>query len=157
MTTPITSSTTPSTATSASVPAATLGTDAFLQLFVAQLRYQDPSKPVDSAEFMAQSAQFTMVERLEEMSRQSTEMLAQQRLATAASYIGRTVEVPGPDSTTRGTVTSVTLDPRDGPVLHLDGGHAIPLTGLSTFTVTDGRATTATDGVTDPGPTTLPQ
>ena len=35
------------------------GQDAFLKLLVAQLKYQDPSKPADSTQFMAQTAQFT--------------------------------------------------------------------------------------------------
>ena len=36
---------------------------AFLKLLVAQLKYQDPSKPMDSSEFMAQNAQLTALEK----------------------------------------------------------------------------------------------
>jgi len=41
--------------------------DTFLKLLVAQLKYQNPMEPVDSSQFMAQTAQFTMVEKLEAM------------------------------------------------------------------------------------------
>ncbi len=61
-----------------------LGKDAFLKLLVAQLRYQDPMKPAGSAEFMAQTAQFTMVEKLEELT-------ASQRETGATGLIGRQV------------------------------------------------------------------
>ena len=42
-----------------------MGKDAFLKLLVAQLRYQDPMNPADGTEFISQTAQFTVVERLE--------------------------------------------------------------------------------------------
>ena len=38
--------------------------DTFLKLLVAQLKYQDPSNPADSTQFLAQTAQFTQVEKL---------------------------------------------------------------------------------------------
>jgi flagellar basal-body rod modification protein FlgD len=64
---PITGYLTPTTPTSATEkttdkPGGEMGKDAFLQLLVAQLKYQDPSTPADSREFLAQTAQFTMVE-----------------------------------------------------------------------------------------------
>lgn len=44
-----------------------LGKDAFLQLLVAQLQYQDPLEPQDNSEFVAEMAQFTSVEQLSNM------------------------------------------------------------------------------------------
>lgn len=40
------------------------GQDAFLKLLVSQLRFQDPSEPVDNEQFLGQMAQFTGVEQM---------------------------------------------------------------------------------------------
>ncbi len=43
---------------------AQLGKDEFLKLLVAQMENQDPLKPMDNAEMIAQTAQFSQVEQL---------------------------------------------------------------------------------------------
>lgn len=103
-----------------------IGKDAFLKLLVAQLKYQDPLKPADGAEFMAQTAQFHMVEKLEELSSQNAELLASQRTLAGSSLIGSTVTYPGAggiDET--GVVDGVRLT-ADGPVLRV-GSEDVPL------------------------------
>jgi flagellar basal-body rod modification protein FlgD len=87
-----------------------LGKDAFLKLLVAQLKYQDPSKPVDSAQFMAQTAQFSMVEKLDEMSTNGQALLSAQLMLGASNLVGRTVsyvDAGGMEAT--GVVTSATI------------------------------------------------
>ena len=41
--------------------------NAFLKLLVAQMKYQDPMNPAQGADYIAQTAQFTVVEKLEEL------------------------------------------------------------------------------------------
>ncbi len=43
---------------------AALGRDAFLKLLVAQLRHQDPLKPMDNTQFVAELAQFSNLEQV---------------------------------------------------------------------------------------------
>jgi hypothetical protein len=62
-----------------------LDKDAFLQLLVTQLRYQDPLNPMDDRDFIAQMAQFSALEQM--MNLNNTFERSQ-----AFSMIGRTVE-----------------------------------------------------------------
>jgi flagellar basal-body rod modification protein FlgD len=89
----------------------------FLKLLVAQLKYQDPMNPADSTQFMAQTAQFTMVEKINELAKSMTEMLASERQASAGNMIGRYITGTTADGTeVSGTVTKARLE-SGGPVL----------------------------------------
>ena len=76
---------------STATPGSSLGQDAFLKLLVAQLKYQDPMNPADGADFMAQTAQFTMVEKLAELQKQGDQSIASQQNMQAISMVGKTV------------------------------------------------------------------
>lgn len=69
-----------------------LGQDAFLQLLVAQLKYQDPMSPSDSAEFLSQTAQFTQVEKLEEIAEAMATLSKNDQLATIGNLVGQVVQ-----------------------------------------------------------------
>ena len=91
----------------------TLGKDAFLTLLVTQLRYQDPSSPMDSSQMMAQTAQMSTVEQLTEMTTTTRESFALQMGLAASSLIGREVtwtEGTGEAAVTRtGTVDAASF------------------------------------------------
>ena len=61
-----------------------LGKDDFLKLLVTQLQSQDPLNPMDDKEFIAQMAQFTSLEQMQNM---NTSM----QMTQATSYIGKQV------------------------------------------------------------------
>ncbi|HET8615682.1 MAG TPA: flagellar hook capping FlgD N-terminal domain-containing protein [Actinomycetales bacterium] len=128
-------------------PNGELGKDAFLKLLVAQLKYQDPSSPVDSSQFMAQTAAFTQVEKLQAMAADSSASLALQQGLAASSLVGRTVSYVDADGVTRqGVVSSASFGGSGSsePVVHI-GTAAVPLSSIVEVTSST-TPTPATDG-----------
>lgn len=116
-----------SSTTSASGP----DKEMFLQLLVAQLKYQDPSNPADTSQFMAQSAQFTALEKMQDVADQTKLVLGAQMAFGATSMVGRDVDYQLSDGTTgSGTVNGVTFE-ATGPVLDV-GGTSVPLVNVVT-------------------------
>lgn len=68
----------------------TLGKDEFLKILVAQIKNQDPMKPLEDKEFIAQMAQFTSVEQLMNMSKELKEL--KNSLGFTATLIGKSIE-----------------------------------------------------------------
>lgn len=69
----------------------TLDKDAFLQLLVAQMKYQDPLEPTSNTEYIAQYATFSQVEQMQNMA-------STMELTRASSMVGKLVEVETTDS-----------------------------------------------------------
>src|SRR3982751_915950 len=65
-----------------------LDKNAFLQLLVAQLRYQNPLSPKAGQEYLAQAAQFATVEKLGNIEHAQNEAVAYQQLLLANSFVG---------------------------------------------------------------------
>ena len=105
----------------ASDSSGSLNQDAFLKLLVAQLKYQDPLNPADGAEFLAQTAQFTMVEKLTTMVTQGEETARSQQETQAAQLVGKQVTyVSTSGEKIEGTVESTSFTD-DGQTLVIDG------------------------------------
>ena len=111
------------TAASAANRADQMGKDTFLKLLVAQMRFQDPSNPTSSSEFMAQTATFTQVEKLEQLATQNAALLTMQRALSAGAMVGHTVSYTDTDGATKtGTVSAVRLGGSGGePEAVVDG------------------------------------
>ncbi len=74
-----------------------LGQEDFLQLMLAQLRHQDPLKPLENGEFIGQMAQFSTVSGIQDLSgafNQLASSLQSNRALQASSLVGRSVLVP---------------------------------------------------------------
>ncbi len=65
--------------------------EAFLQLLVAQMRYQDPLEPTSNTEYISQYAQFSQVEQLQNMA-------VNMDLQRASQLVGKEVYVKTTDS-----------------------------------------------------------
>ena len=62
----------------------TLGKDAFLQLLVAQMKYQDPLEPTENTEYISQLATFSQLEEMQNMT-------AGMNLQRASGFVGKEV------------------------------------------------------------------
>lgn len=114
-----------------------MGKDVFMKLLVAQMRYQDPSNPVDSSQMMAQTATFSQVEKLEQLVNQNASMLVLQESATAGALVGRTAtytDTTGASKT--GVVTAVQLASKQSEAVAVIDGVKVPVGRLTQISVT---------------------
>ena len=104
-----------------------LGRDAFMKILVAQMRHQDPLDPMDDREFVAQMAQFSSLEQMQNMNKSLNQFLESNFLYQASSLIGSEVEIrAGSDEEVKGIVTEVQFT-EEGPVVVLDGEDEYPM------------------------------
>ena len=143
--------------TSTSSPSQTLGKDDFLKLLVAQMRFQNPMSPTDPTQFMAQTAQFTMIEKLQNMEQSSSDALKAQQSTEAAAMLGQQVVATGPDGNdVTGIVTGMRIT-STGPQLKvgaleigLDAVKEVDRPTTTSPTTTAPTTTTTTTPSTDP-------
>jgi len=120
-----------STYTTASSSAATapkkeLGKEDFLLLFTAQLKAQNPLKPMDSTEFTSQMAQFSSLEQLTNINTNLNNLLLFQNSlqnVSATGMIGKRVAIANDEIH---TVTGVKFE-NNQTYLKLDNGNNIQL------------------------------
>ncbi len=128
----------------------------FLELMVAQLRYQDPLNPTDSGEFLAQSAQFTALEKMQDVADRTGALLGAQMAFGASALVGRHVTyVDETGESFNGTIDGVTFGAQ-GPVFDIDGTE-VPLALITSVTAEPSSAPEAgstPDDPTDQQPTT---
>ena len=82
--------------------------DAFLQLLVAQMKYQDPLEPTSNTEYISQYAQFTQVEQMQNMAK-SMDLQRASTLVGEEVYI-KTTNSSGETSYVRGKVDYVVYE-----------------------------------------------
>ena len=139
--------------------------DTFLQLLVAQMKYQNPDSPVDSTQFLAQTAAFEEVQELSTLQSSLTSLVSSQQAGAATSMLGQ--RVTGADASgnpVSGVVTGIQLT-SSGPVLTVGNGTVPfssvtsvmspggPASGPSTATAAAASTTTGTTMGTTNSPT----
>jgi flagellar basal-body rod modification protein FlgD len=111
-------------------PGAVLDRDAFLKLLVAQLKYQDPTKPADTSQMLAQSAQLTMVDRLNDIADSLQAAESSDKLVLAGSLVGREIAFLAElGQQVTGRVESVRFE--NGELALSVGGLSVPLGAVS--------------------------
>lgn len=81
----------------------------FLRILVTQLSFQDPLKPIDNQEFVAQIAQFTTLEQTRQLTERMDALLGVQASTQSVGLIGKTVEIGTAAGAAVGTVTTVSF------------------------------------------------
>jgi flagellar basal-body rod modification protein FlgD len=118
-----------------------LGKDAFMTLLVQQLKNQDPLSPTDNQAFIAQLAEFSSLEEMQELNQnivglavlqQSNALMSQ--LTDSSALIGKTVvyEDPQGGDPLEGVVDSVKLE--DGLAILVIDGQDVPLVNVTEVT-----------------------
>ena len=79
----------------------------FLKLLIAEMKNQDPTKPMDSTQYVAQLATFSQVEQSVQTNTKLDQIMSSSALSQADALIGRSIT--SADGKTTGTVASVRL------------------------------------------------
>jgi len=128
----VTSATSTATATSAQSTDTTadlsstdsLDYNSFLTLLIAQMKNQDPTKPTDPSQFVAQLASFSSVEQAIKTNSKLDSMMTSLALSQSEGLIGRTIT--SSDGMVSGAVAGVRVV-SGGAVAILDSGQHITL------------------------------
>ena len=102
-----------------------LGKQDFLKLLMAQLQNQDPMKPMDDTQMIAQMAQFSALEASQQLNATMQTSNNMQTVLQAGALIGKYIQANQADgSSTAGAVTSVGLTTTNGvtsPTIQING------------------------------------
>ena len=113
-----------------------LGKDDFFKLFLAQLKNQDPTKPMDDKEFIAQLAQFSLIDTMQQVQKS----LGGTQLAQSSAMIGRQILATDTDGQpVNGVVDRVVQD--DKGILLVVGTQVVE--PAKVVSVTEGALATA--------------
>jgi flagellar basal-body rod modification protein FlgD len=85
------STTSQSNETTSASASASVDYNAFLRLLIAQIKHQDPTKPMDSAQLMSQLASFSNVEQSIKINQKLDSLMTSTALSQIESLVGRTV------------------------------------------------------------------
>ena len=75
------------------IPKKEMGKDEFLQLLITQLRHQDPTKPMEDREFIAQMAQFSSLEQMLNFNTNMGKLLENHSFQSSFNLIGMNVDI----------------------------------------------------------------
>ena len=122
--------------TSAAPQTSNISMQDFLKVLLTQLTYQDPLKPMDNQQFMAQMAQFTSLQESQQMNEKMSTLISNQAALQSVGLIGRTVDIAtSSGQTLSGVVTALSLaGAAPSKSITLQGGATIDNVGLNQVT-----------------------
>ena len=93
----------------------------FLQLLLTNLKHQDPSKPFDSSQMIAQQAQFATLEQMANMNQNLVTLMAMENVTQSSMLLGKTITgVNSNGASVNGLVTGLTFGDNGTPLLQVD-------------------------------------
>jgi len=114
----------PASAAPAASSSVTPDYNAFLKLLIAQMKNQDPTKPIDATQYISQIASFSNVEQAMQTNAKLDALMTSFALAQADGVIGRTIT--SSDGAISGEVASVRIV-SGGAVAVLTSGREVVL------------------------------
>lgn len=107
-----------------------LDPQAFMQLLVAQLQYQDPTSPADMSSFMSQTATLSQTQAITSMQTSLSSLLSTEQALTATSMIGKQVTYADSDGDLQTGLVSGATSLTTGAQLQI-GNTTVPLTSVT--------------------------
>ena len=109
---------------------AVVGQEEFLKILLTQLRFQDPLKPMDNQQFMAQIAQFTTLQQSQQLNQKIDQLLSIQAATQSIGLMGKTVDINGATGPLSGVVTALSFS-SGAPELTVRSAAGEVVSGLS--------------------------
>lgn len=107
-----------------------IGLQDFMKILLTQLTYQDPLKPMDNQQFMAQIAQFTTLEQTQQLNNKIDALLSTQASLQSVGLIGRSVDITTSTGDVSGTVVSLSLR-GDTPLISIQTARGTTLSDIN--------------------------
>ena len=98
-----------------------IGSDGFMQLLIAQLRYQSPLEPSDPTDLMLQTSQLAQLDATQQLVELQQRGLGLHEAVAAAGLVGTEVAGRTPEGTTVQGVVDAVRYTTAGPVLDVAG------------------------------------
>jgi flagellar basal-body rod modification protein FlgD len=104
----------------------------FIKILMTQMTYQDPLKPMDNEQFMAQMAQFTALQQTTDLNANLVQLIQNQAALSSVGLLGRSVDITTASGSTTGTVTGLSYS-GNLPVMTVKtaAGDSLPNVSLS--------------------------
>ncbi len=117
-----TSKSSSTTSTTTSTASSTVDYNTFLQLLIAEMKNQDPTNPMDTAQYMSQFAQLSTVEQAMQTNNKLDSLLSSQAFSQADGLTGKTVTfTDSTGATFTGKVASISINTNGSVATLADG------------------------------------
>ena len=116
--------------------------NSFLNLMIAQLKYQNPFQPMDASAMMQQTSSLTSVQTLQGLSALQKEILGMQEASTATGFIGKQVTATDASGASLSGVVSGVTYTATGPLLKVAGSD-VPIADITQASNAPGNGTLA--------------